>query len=247
MEKNTFFGFESVSAAEKVRRVGDVFQSVAGRYDVMNDLMSLGIHRCWKAKLLDKLDLFPQATIIDVAGGTGDLTLSLQKTYPYLDLQVFVCDLTPAMVEVGRDRALNAGLTQGIEWICGKAEAVPLPDASVDIYTIAFGLRNVGDIAQSLSEAARVLRPNGQFVCLEFSHVQWPWWQTLYDAYSFNVIPCLGQWVAGDRASYQYLVESIRRFPDQQTLAALIKEAGFRDVQWSNFLGGVSSLHTARR
>lgn len=247
MEKNTFFGFESVSVAEKVRRVGGVFQSVAGRYDIMNDLMSLGIHRYWKAKLLEKVDLFPQATLIDVAGGTGDMALSLQKDYSYLDLQVLVCDLTPAMVEVGRDRALNVGITQGVQWVCGKAEALPFPDASVDIYTIAFGLRNVGDIAQSLAEAARVLRPNGQFVCLEFSQVQWLWWQTVYDTYSFNVIPCLGQWVAGDRASYQYLVESIRRFPDQETLATLIKEAGFTSVQWSNFLGGVSALHTARR
>jgi demethylmenaquinone methyltransferase/2-methoxy-6-polyprenyl-1,4-benzoquinol methylase len=247
MEKDTFFGFESVSAAEKVRRVAQVFRSVAGRYDVMNDVMSLGIHRYWKAKLLSKLNLFPQAQIIDVAGGTGDLALSLQKTYPHLDLQMLVCDLTPAMVEVGRDRAINAGLIHGIQWVCGKAEALPFPDASVDIYTIAFGLRNVGEIAQSLAEAARVLRPGGQFVCLEFSQVQMPWWQAVYDAYSFNVIPCLGQWIAGDRESYQYLVESIRRFPDQQALATLMKEAGFTDVQWGNFLGGVSSLHLARR
>ncbi|MEI8296221.1 MAG: class I SAM-dependent methyltransferase, partial [Alphaproteobacteria bacterium] len=150
MEKDTFFGFESVSSAEKVRRVAGVFQSVAGRYDVMNDVMSLGVHRYWKAKLLDRLKLFPQARIIDVAGGTGDLAISMQKTYPHLDLQVLVCDLTPAMVEIGRDKSINDGLIHGIQWVCGKAESLPFPDASVDLYTIAFGLRNVGDIAQSL-------------------------------------------------------------------------------------------------
>lgn len=247
MKKQTSFGFETVSIQEKRRRVRGVFDRVADHYDLMNDLMSFGIHRQWKRVFLKRLNLKAQAHIVDVAGGTADIASALVKTYAYLDLDITVCDLTPAMLYKGRDRMLNSGFTGGLNWVCGQAEALPLADQSVDIYTISFGLRNVGDCETALAEAARVLKPGGQFACLEFSQVQWPWFQRLYDAYSFQVIPRLGEWISQDRASYQYLVESIRRFPDQNHLAKMIKAAGFHHVQWENFLGGISCLHLAQR
>jgi ubiquinone/menaquinone biosynthesis methyltransferase len=245
MTQETHFGFEAVSSFEKTRRVKDVFRRVAPNYDLMNDLMSLGIHRLWKDHLVWGLDLPPNAQVLDVAGGTGDIAFRLAKTYPHLNLRITVCDLTPAMVEVGRDRAINQGILQSIDWVCGNAENLPMADCSVDLYTIAYGLRNVTHIDKALTEAFRVLKPGGKFVCLEFSQLAAPPLQWAYDFYSFQLLPALGEWVAKDRNAYQYLVESIRQFPNQETLAGMIKAAGFASVDWQNLCKGISCIHTS--
>jgi len=245
MTDDTHFGFERVSEQEKTRRVRDVFRRVAGKYDLMNDLMSLGIHRLWKDHLVWELKLSQNAQVLDVAGGTGDIAFRLAKTYPHLNLNITVCDLTPEMVEVGRDHAINQGIVKGIDWVCGNAENLPLADNSVDLYTIAYGLRNVTHIPEALKEAFRVLKPGGEFVCLEFSRVQASSLERVYDFYSFQLLPVLGEWVANDRGAYQYLVESIRQFPDQETLAEMIKSGGFASVSWQNLWGGISCIHTS--
>ena len=249
MSEQTHFGFETVSGVEKTRRVRDVFRRVAQNYDLMNDLMSMGIHRLWKDHLVWDLTLAPEARVLDVAGGTGDIAFRIANTYPHLNLQITVCDLTPAMVEVGRDRAINQGLLtgegHGIEWVCGNAESLPIPDNSIDLYSIAYGLRNVTHIDKALAEAFRVLKPGGKFVCLEFSRVTFPPLEKIYNFYSFQVLPMLGDYVAKDRAAYQYLVESIRQFPDQETLSNMIKAAGFTSVNWQNLCRGVSCIHTS--
>lgn len=245
MTESTHFGFEKVSFEEKTNRVRDVFRRVAQNYDLMNDLMSLGIHRLWKDHLVWNLSLPQNARVLDVAGGTGDIAFRLRKTYPHLNLQATVCDLTPEMVEVGRDRGINQGFLpgNGIEWVCGNAESLPLSNSSHDLYIIAYGLRNVSRVDLALSEAFRVLKPGGKFVCLEFSRVTMPPLQQLYDFYSFKLLPALGECVAKDREAYQYLVESIRQFPDQSTLADMIKSAGFSTVNWQNLCGGISCIH----
>lgn len=243
----TDFGFQKIDRREKTKRVRGVFESVAPHYDVMNDLMSLCIHRLWKHEMVSKLPLHPQAKVLDVAGGTGDVSFLMQKKYRHLDLEITICDLTPSMLEVGRDRAINQGIVQGIDWVCGNAELLPIPDNSIDLYTIAFGLRNVTHIEQALKEAHRVLKPGGTFVCLEFSNVKSPVFGKLYDFYSFSLLPWLGKKIANDRGSYQYLVESIRRFPNQEKLAALLKSAGMQRVSWQNFMNGISCLHIAQK
>ncbi|MBW8308428.1 MAG: bifunctional demethylmenaquinone methyltransferase/2-methoxy-6-polyprenyl-1,4-benzoquinol methylase UbiE [Candidatus Paracaedibacteraceae bacterium] len=240
-----FFGFQSTDPEERTRRVKDVFTSVASKYDIMNDLMSLGIHRYWKSSFISNLPIKPQDRILDVAGGTGDIAFKILESYPHLNPEVMVCDLTPNMIHVGRERALDRGLIRNLEWACGNAEQLPFPDHSYDIYTISFGMRNVTHLTQALTEAYRVLKPGGRFVCLEFSKVQLPLLEKIYDRYSFEVLPWLGDLVAKDRASYQYLVESIRRFPEQEQFANLLKNVGFVDVHWKNFLGGVSCIHNA--
>jgi demethylmenaquinone methyltransferase/2-methoxy-6-polyprenyl-1,4-benzoquinol methylase len=251
MEDETYFGFERVSGKEKTQRVKDVFRRVAGKYDLMNDLMSLGIHRLWKDHLVLGLNLPQNAQVLDVAGGTGDIAFRLAKAYPHSNLNITVCDLTPEMVEVGRDRAINQGLIQGygtdhgIKWICGNAEKLPVSANSVDLYTIAYGLRNVTHVQEALEEAYRVLKPGGKFVCLEFSRVKASTLERIYDFYSFQLLPVLGEWVTNDRGAYQYLVESIRQFPDQDTLAEMIKSAGFSSVSWQNLCGGISCIHTS--
>jgi len=240
----THFGFRDVDADEKPALVRDVFDSVATRYDLMNDLMSLGVHRLWKAALIDWLRPRPGMHLLDVAGGTGDIAMR------FLDGgggRVTVCDLTEAMVAHGRDRALDRGRLTGVDWVVGDAESLPFPDASVDAYTIAFGLRNVTGIGNALAEARRVLKPGGRFLCLEFSHVAVPWLAMLYDRYSFSVLPALGAAVARDRDAYVYLVESIRRFPNQDTLVGMIGSAGLERVAYRNLSGGVAALHSAWR
>ncbi|UCH73661.1 MAG: class I SAM-dependent methyltransferase [Rhodospirillales bacterium] len=238
------FGFREVPAAQKMRLVRAVFDSVAGRYDLMNDLMSLGIHRLWKSTLIDMLR--PRATmhLLDVAGGTGDVA------FRFLERgggRVTVCDLTEEMVLVGRDRAIDRGLIDGIAWVVGDAEALPVADASFDAYTIAFGLRNVTRIDRALAEARRVLKPGGRFLCLEFSKLTWDWLEPLYDRYSFSVLPALGESVVGDRQSYEYLAESIRRFPAQEELAERIRGAGLEQVRYRNLTGGIAAIHSAWR
>ncbi len=240
-----FFGFQSANPEERTRRVQNVFASVASRYDLMNDLMSLGIHRYWKSSFVSNLPIKLHDRILDVAGGTGDIAFKILESYPHLNPSVTICDLTPNMLHVGQDRALNRGLIHNLEWTCGNAEQLPFPDNSYDIYTISFGMRNVTHLSQALAEAYRVLKPGGRFVCLEFSKVQLPVLEKLYDRYSFDVLPRLGEFVTNDRASYQYLVESIRRFPNQEQFAELLKDSGFVDVDWKNFMAGVSCIHSA--
>ncbi len=238
------FGFREVPAYEKARLVRGVFDSVATRYDLMNDLMSLGIHRLWKAAFIDLLRPRCDMHLLDVAGGTGDIA------FRFLERgggAVTVCDLTEEMVIVGRDRAIDRGIVDGIAWVVGDAEALPVADASVDAYSIAFGLRNVTRIDTALLEARRVLKPGGRFLCLEFSRLAWPWLEPLYERYSFSVLPALGEWVVGDRESYEYLAESIRRFPAQEELAERINAAGLARVTYRNLSGGIAAIHSAWR
>ena len=246
------FGFETVPAPEKAERVRQVFESVSSRYDLMNDLMSGGVHRLWKQAMIDWLAPRPGLQLLDVAGGTGDIALRvIERLGPTQVGSVVVCDLTQEMLEVGRARAVDQGLLPSQpgspRWVCGNAEALPLAERSVEAYTIAFGLRNVPLIEAALAEARRVLKPGGRFLCLEFSRVALPLLSELYDLYSFKVLPALGQWVAGDRDAYRYLVESIRRFPPQDELVELIATAGFDQVRYRNLSGGIAALHSAWR
>lgn len=244
-DDETHFGYQTVPRAEKAERVHGVFSSVAARYDLMNDLMSLRIHRLWKDAMMDWLVPRPGSALLDVAGGTGDIAFRfLKRARGRAD--VTVCDMTQAMLDEGEQRAEQSGL-HGIDWVCGDAMALPFPDRSFHFYTIAFGIRNVTDIPQALAEAHRVLRPGGRFMCLEFSHIPTPLLQQAYDAYSFNVIPPLGKAVTGDRDSYQYLIESIRRFPEQEQFADMISDAGFRRVDYRNLSLGIAALHSGWR
>jgi demethylmenaquinone methyltransferase/2-methoxy-6-polyprenyl-1,4-benzoquinol methylase len=240
------FGYRDVDAAEKPGLVRRVFDSVAGRYDLMNDLMSLGAHRLWKDAAAARLNPQPGERIIDCAGGTGDLARRFaalarraQGRRGGPPAEIVVVDYNAEMVAAGRTRGGDADIC----WAVGDAQRLPLADASADAYCIGFGLRNVTDIPQALAEARRVLRPGGRFLCLEFSRVTAPALRPLYDAYSFELIPRIGARVAGDAEAYQYLVESIRRFPDQRKLAGLMTTAGFARVSFTNFSGGVVALH----
>ena len=246
------FGFERVPELDKARRVRGVFERVSDRYDLMNDLMSGGIHRLWKQAMVDWLAPRPGLRLLDVAGGTGDIALRVIARLGAAQVgQIVICDLTPEMLEIGRGRAIDQGILPGRagnpHWVCADAEALPLADRSVEAYTIAFGLRNVTHIDAALSEARRVLRPGGRFLCLEFSRVAVPLVADLYDLYSFKVLPALGGWVAGDREAYRYLVESIRKFPPQDDLAELVAAAGFGQVRYRNLTGGIAALHSAWR
>ena len=247
------FGFESVSGAEKTERVRGVFSSVASKYDVMNDAMSMGVHRLWKNAMMDWLKPRPGMHVLDVAGGTGDIACrildraSRQQHDGQQTARVTVCDINEAMVGEGRDRALNEGRLEGLDWVCGNAESLPVPSCSVDAYTIAFGIRNVTHIDKALQEAYRVLKPGGRFLCLEFSMPESPALQKPYDLYSFEVIPRLGGMIAGDRESYQYLVESIRKFPLPDDFAAMMGDAGLRNVQYRRMTGGLVAMHSGRR
>jgi len=244
----TDFGFRRVPEAAKAPLVRAVFDSVASRYDLMNDLMSVGIHRWWKAEMVAWLKPRAGQKLFDVAGGTGDVA---RRVLPRLDParggKVIVCDANPRMLEIGRVRTIDDGILEGIEWICGDAEALPIADRSVDLYTIAFGLRNVTRIERALAEARRVLKPGGRFLCLEFTPAVGPWLAPLYDLYSFRVLPLIGQIVTGDREAYTYLAESIRRFPSQDVLCEMIAEAGLERSRFRNLTGGIAALHSAWR
>ena len=242
--EETHFGFKTVAAAEKASLVRAVFDDVAPSYDLMNDLMSLGIHRLWKAALIARLKPRLDMRLLDLGGGTGDIAFRFKQAGGG---PVVVCDINKEMLSVGRDRAIDRAMPGDIEWVCGDAETLPFPDRSVDAVTIAFCLRNVTRTQRALEEAHRVLRPGGQFLCLEFSHMVLPGLQKLYDGYSFTVLPVLGKLVAGNRDAYQYLAESIRRFPRQQDLAAMMEEAGFSRVDWRNLSGGIAALHSGWR
>jgi demethylmenaquinone methyltransferase/2-methoxy-6-polyprenyl-1,4-benzoquinol methylase len=249
------FGFRRVPEGDKARLVGGVFDSVAQRYDLMNDLMSGGIHRLWKAELVRLLAPRPGLQLVDVAGGTGDVAL---RVLPHLRGPAsdrggadagaaIVCDANRSMLEIGRARAIDQGILRGIDWLCSDAERLPLADRSVDLYTIAFGLRNLTHIEAGLAEAWRVLRPGGRFLALEFTPQIIPPLQPLYDLYSFHVLPLIGGIVTGDRAAYTYLVESIRRFPPQSAVAGLIAGSGLERVRYRNLTGGIAALYSAWR
>ncbi|MFQ6551074.1 bifunctional demethylmenaquinone methyltransferase/2-methoxy-6-polyprenyl-1,4-benzoquinol methylase UbiE [Aestuariibius insulae] len=239
-EKTTHFGNETVPEGEKADRVRGVFTSVASRYDVMNDVMSAGIHRLWKDAMMDWLAPRAGQRLLDVAGGTGDIAFRFLKRAGAAE--AVVLDLTEDMLAAGRKRAEAEGAS--IEWIAGDAMALPFEDASFDVYTISFGIRNVTRPADALAEAFRVLRPGGRLMVLEFSQLPNPALQAAYDAYSFNVIPRMGQMIAGDRESYQYLVESIRKFPDQEMFLGMIREAGFERASYRNLSMGIAALHS---
>jgi len=245
------FGARRVPEEEKASLVRAVFDSVAPRYDLMNDLMSGGIHRWWKAEMVAWLKPRRGQLLLDVAGGTGDVALhALPRLAPpeaAAPGSILVCDASERMLEVGRARALDQGILAGIEWVCADAERLPVADRSVDLYTIAFGLRNVTRIDVALAEARRTLKPGGRFLCLEFTPEITPLLQPLYDLYSFQIVPLLGWMVTGDREAYAYLVESIRRFPRQSELCKMIARAGLDQVRFRNLTGGVAALHSAWR
>jgi demethylmenaquinone methyltransferase/2-methoxy-6-polyprenyl-1,4-benzoquinol methylase len=242
LDKRVDFGFEKVPFAEKAARVRAVFSSVAGKYDLMNDLMSLGAHRLWKQFTLSVTGLRPGGSALDVAGGTGDLAAGMARQVGKSG-RVVLSDINPAMLGKGRDRLLDAGVVGNVECVVADAERLPFEDNSFDCLTIGFGLRNVTDKAAALHSMYRVLKPGGQLLVLEFSTPTAPGLKPLYDAYSFNVLPLLGRLVAQDAASYRYLAESIRMHPDQETLLGMLQEAGFAQARYHNLSGGIVALH----
>jgi len=242
------FGFRDVPQAEKEGLVREVFSSVARRYDLMNDLMSGGVHRLWKDAMVEWLNPRPGWGVLDVAGGTGDIAFRVAGAARRRGgaARIVVCDINSDMLAEGIRRA-EVNACDDIEWTCGDAEALPVADASVDAYTIAFGIRNVTHIDRVLVEARRVLKPGGRFLCLEFSRCEAPGLDALYDRFSFSVLPRLGAWVAQDEEAYRYLAESIRRFPPQAVFAKLIEKAGLSRVKVRNMAGGIAALHSAWR
>ncbi|CEO95102.1 hypothetical protein PBRA_003868 [Plasmodiophora brassicae] len=262
----TDFGFSRVPVEQKADLVAEVFHRVASKYDIMNDIMSLGTHRLWKTRFVSNLALSELSRsscpmhILDVAGGTGDIAFrcieelsrwsTVSVLQPRLSHRVTICDINQSMLDIGKRRATSLGYLSPQSpvqpsFLCADAQSLAMiPDASVDLYTIAFGLRNVTDKKAALAEAHRVLRPGGRFMCLEFSHVEQSMLSQLYDLWSFHCIPLMGQLVAADRASYQYLVESIRQFPTQADLADMIRRAGFSNVTWQNLSGGIVAIHS---
>jgi demethylmenaquinone methyltransferase / 2-methoxy-6-polyprenyl-1,4-benzoquinol methylase len=245
-DAETSFGFASVPESDRQGLVNKVFSKVASRYDLMNDLMSGGLHRLWKAEFINMLAPPKGGTpfaLIDVAGGTGDIA------FRFLDAvgpggSAVICDISKEMIEAGKSRAKGR---EPLTFVQGNAEALPFESGRFDAYTIAFGIRNVTHIDRALAEAFRVLKPGGRFLCLEFSSVEMPLLDTLYDAYSFNAIPRLGHLVAGDAESYRYLVESIRRFPGQERFAEMIRDAGFERAGYRNLTGGIAAIHSGWR
>ncbi|MEM9551690.1 MAG: bifunctional demethylmenaquinone methyltransferase/2-methoxy-6-polyprenyl-1,4-benzoquinol methylase UbiE [Pseudomonadota bacterium] len=241
-DTTTHFGYETVREDEKAGRVQGVFSSVASRYDVMNDVMSAGIHRLWKDAMMDWLAPRPGQRMLDVAGGTGDISFRFLKRAGHAHATVL--DLTEPMLVEGRKRAEAAQMSDSLDWVVGDAMALPFDDASFDVYTISFGIRNVTRPQDALAEAFRVLKPGGRLMVLEFSQLPNAGLQKLYDLYSFNVIPRMGQVIANDRDSYQYLVESIRRFPDQESFLSMIQSVGFENAKYRNLSMGIAALHS---
>ena len=240
----THFGYRTVQEAEKASLVRGVFDSVADKYDLMNDLLSFGVHRLWKKAMVDWLNPRPGMTLVDVGGGTGDITFRFISRGGG---PVVVVDINKDMLARGRDRALDLGVLEGITWLNGDAEQLPLKSMSVDAFVVSFCIRNVTHIDRVLDEAQRILKPGGRFICLEFSKVSDPFLSTIYDTYSFKLLPLLGQCIAGDRAAYQYLAESIRNFPDQKRFSTMIEQAGFGNVKVRNLSAGIAALHSAWR
>jgi demethylmenaquinone methyltransferase/2-methoxy-6-polyprenyl-1,4-benzoquinol methylase len=241
-QKTTHFGYREVDEDQKAGMVRGVFTNVASKYDIMNDVMSVGVHRLWKDAMMDWLAPRSGQHLLDVAGGTGDIAFRFLKRAP--GAQAVVLDMTEGMLVEGRKRAEAEQMADRLEWVVGDAMALPFANSSFDVYTISFGIRNVTRIADALSEAFRVLKPGGRLMVLEFSQLPNPAMQKAYDLYSFNVIPRMGQLIAQDRDSYQYLVESIRKFPDQEAFAGMIRNAGFGNVKYRNLSLGVAALHS---
>ncbi|MEI8320716.1 MAG: bifunctional demethylmenaquinone methyltransferase/2-methoxy-6-polyprenyl-1,4-benzoquinol methylase UbiE [Alphaproteobacteria bacterium] len=241
-EKFTDFGFDKVSLLEKAGRVKDVFKSVASRYDFMNDLMSLGLHRFWKREFLAKIPAKPHMKVLDLGGGTGDISLGIVKKYGHLRPHITLCDPSKEMMEQGQEKSYDKNLFQGIEWVEGSAENLPFDDGSMDVCTMAFSLRNVTKKKRALEEIYRVLKPGGCFLCLEFSKVNSNL-KSFYNFYSFSVIPQLGKWVAKDKEAYDYLVESIDMFMNQDQLKELLEQVGFSHVTYKNLTQGIVAIH----
>lgn len=239
MTDTVSFGYEDVAPAEKTARVGEVFKSVASRYDLMNDAMSAGLHRVWKDVFVRRVKPRAGEHILDMAGGTGDIAFRMVPS----GASITVADINPAMLEVGMERAAKRGI-DGLVWTEANAETLQFPDRFFDAYTIAFGIRNVTDIPKALREAHRALKRGGRFYCLEFSTTLWPGFAEVYDAYSHKVVPKLGKALAGDSDSYKYLVESIRRFPDMARFEQMIGEAGFVRTKVEPMLGGLVAIHS---
>jgi len=244
-DTTTHFGFQTVRESDKASMVRGVFNSVADRYDLMNDAMSAGVHRLWKDSLINSINPRPGMHLLDVAGGTGDIAFRFLEASQ--GGQVTVCDINAEMLRVGRKRAEDKGYAGRAEFVCGDAQKLPFGDRTKDAYTIAFGIRNVTRIEEALAEAYRVLKPGAKFFCLEFSPQVVPVLQSTYDSYSFNVIPKMGKVLTGDADSYQYLVESIRRFPAPDRFADMIRAAGFSRVSYRTMSAGVVAIHTGTR
>ena len=242
VEQTTHFGFETVPEAEKAGKVQNVFTSVASKYDIMNDIMSVGIHRIWKEAMMDWLAPRPGQRLLDVAGGTGDISFKFLKRAG--SGHATVLDITENMLIEGRKRAETDQILDSLDWIVGDAMSLPFADNSFDVYTISFGIRNVTQPQEALNEAFRILRPGGRLMVLEFSQIPVPLAQKAYDLYSFNVIPTMGKLITNDRSSYQYLVESIRKFPDQETFLSMVQHAGFKNTSYRNLSLGIAALHS---
>lgn len=245
-KEKDWFGYKKVNPSDKTKLVEGVFDNVASRYDLMNDLMSGGIHRLWKNRFVQMMHPRANRKLLDVAGGTGDIAFRYHKAAGE-SAKITVCDINKEMLKVGRDRAIDRGYLKGFEWVEGNAESLPFDDREFHLYSIAFGLRNVTHIDNALADAYRVLKPGGQFFCLEFSHLKNATLQKAYDEYSFRIIPKIGEIVAKDRDSYQYLVESIRQFPKQAELSARLETAGFENVKVVNLSGGIAAIHIGNK
>ena len=250
-EKTTTFGFETVSEAEKVSRVDGVFRSVAEQYDIMNDVMSMGIHRLWKHDAMNKVNPQPGEVHVDVAGGTGELARTFielsdkagKRRGDARKSRAIVCDINDAMLAAGEKRKDSIALEDRLTWVCGDGQNLPLPDNYADVVTVSLGIRNFGDRVEGLRDFKRVLKPGGRLAVLEFSHMSVPMLQKAYDTYSFNFIPAAGSLITGDRASYQYLVESIRQFPKADDFKAEFEMVGFKNVSVTTYSGGIVALH----
>lgn len=251
MNKETFFGFKKVKITEKENLVKNVFNSVASKYDIMNDLMSFGIHRHWKDEMVKELNFRPtkKYKILDVAGGTGDIALRILKKMQQKNItgEIEILDINSEMIKYGRDRIINKNLLDHFQFTVASGQDLPHEDNSVDFYTIAFGIRNFTDIKKGLQEAKRVLKPGGKFICLEFSKVNNDILRKFYELYSFNIIPKIGGFVTKDQDSYQYLVESIEKFPKQEEFKIMLEDAGFTDVNYKNLSFGTCALHIGNK
>lgn len=241
-DEKTHFGYQTVDKDAKQTLVADVFHSVAAKYDIMNDLMSMGIHRVWKRFTIDASAVRPGNKVLDLAGGTGDLTRKFSEVVGETG-QVVLADINDSMIKVGREKLENLGIVGNVEYVQANAEVLPFADNTFDIVTIAFGLRNVTDKDAALRSINRVLKPGGRLLVLEFSKPTQDWLSKVYDFYSFNILPNMGQLIANDKESYQYLSESIRMHPDQETLKGMMENAGFDQVKYTNLTGGIVALH----